>query len=627
MSTPIKKRVNPDRRGQGRVAKQAAPTAVGSLRPPKPDTVISMPGFLSCELVVCAAIFILGFAVRIAQLDSYPLSLGEAARALSGWQLMRGEFPISGQEPLVTLFTALSFFALGDNDFMARLAPVLIGSAMVLLPWLLRERLGNSGAIMASLFLAISPTFVFYSRTLSGEAFAAALSLGLLVCIVRYIDERRSGWAIAGAGLVALLLNAGATGLSTVLIFAVFFALLSALGNGANEYFLAWNSLRQDRHDLRQAGLVLLGVFVLVGSGFLSDVSGLQLPALSAWISEFNLIPESRPWHYHLHLLLGYEPLITACGVAAALYYTSKWDRHLGRRSLGLGGLLLFWALASLAVGAFATNKHGGQLIGSVLPLALLAGSLVGEMGKALGGIVSNWLSERPAGDARLLSPGRQTVAGLGLLLAGALFLTYALLMLADLTRKGQSVFWYQWMLVLLAVVIAVMVTTASILYGGRRFGTYAALFGLALLVAYSVHTTWRTAFAAPEDRVLASIVTSRSLVDAVAEIGDVATAKFLGKGISIVVDPDLRLPIQWYLRNYTAVQYTTSPQSSAQVIFWAVEPPPGVKIESYVARKVVLTTSWTGEADGLRGLWRWLMYDEPPDKRKDAPAMLYLLK
>ncbi|MBI2863328.1 MAG: TIGR03663 family protein [Chloroflexi bacterium] len=618
MSTPENGRVNADRRRRARLARRNVPAVAAPVQSAALRTSSTLRGVLTAEMAAFGAIFVVGLAIRLAHLGGAPLDPGEATRALGAWQLIRGEIPPVSPEPLVTLAAALSFFGLGDNDAIARLAPTAIGSAMVLLPWLLRDRLGRLGAVMASLFLAVSPTFVSYSRTLSGDIFAAALSLGLLICLLRYVDEKKPRWAVAGAGLVALFLNSGAPGLSTLLVLAVFFALLAALGKKSNEYAQAWRGFREDRETAKLTAIVLIGGFVLVATGFLGDLFGLRLPALSAWIAQFNLVPDGRPWYYHLQLLFGIEPLVTMFGLAAAVYYVRLWLKPSSRRSPGLAGLLVFWSLAGVLVGAFAADKYGGQLIASVLPLTLLAGALVGEL---------RW------GDARLTCAAtgeRQTGVGDWLLLGAAPLLVYAFLAFDDLTRKGQVAMWYQWTLALLALTIAATLVLASLVYGGKRVSRRAVLVGLVLLLGYSVHSTWRTAFAGTEDRGLAGLpgrTTSRSLVDAVSEVDDVATAKFLGKSISIAVEPGLRLPIQWYLRNYLSVEYTAKPKPGTQAIFWPVEPPPDVKLEDYYARKAALGSIWNGDAGNLRGLWRWLMFGDAPETRQAEPMMLYLQK
>ena len=61
--------------------------------------------------------------------------------------------------PLRFYMTAGLFAVLGDTDFTARLAPALMGTLMVPLPYLLRRQLGRIGAFAAAVLLAFGPSY------------------------------------------------------------------------------------------------------------------------------------------------------------------------------------------------------------------------------------------------------------------------------------------------------------------------------------------------------------------------------------------------------------------------------------------------------------------------------------
>lgn len=52
------------------------------------------------------------------------------------------------------------------NDATARILPAIFGIGIVVLPLGLRRQLGHIGALVAALLLAVSPTFVYFSRFL-----------------------------------------------------------------------------------------------------------------------------------------------------------------------------------------------------------------------------------------------------------------------------------------------------------------------------------------------------------------------------------------------------------------------------------------------------------------------------
>ena len=59
--------------------------------------------------------------------------------------------------PLRFYLTAAMYSLFGDSDFTARLAPALMGTAMVAMPYFLRRQLGRVAAFTAAVLLAIGP--------------------------------------------------------------------------------------------------------------------------------------------------------------------------------------------------------------------------------------------------------------------------------------------------------------------------------------------------------------------------------------------------------------------------------------------------------------------------------------
>ena len=100
--------------------------------------------------------------------------------------------------------TAGIFFVLGDSDFTARLLYVLAGTVLVALPILLRGRLGRPGAVMVSAMLAFSPAMLYFSRFARNDILMALWTLGLVICLWRYLDEGKNRYLYAGAALLAL---------------------------------------------------------------------------------------------------------------------------------------------------------------------------------------------------------------------------------------------------------------------------------------------------------------------------------------------------------------------------------------------------------------------------------------
>ena len=79
----------------------------------------------------------------------------------------------------------------GVNTTTVRIAAALLGSILVGLPYFLRDYLGNVGAWLACLLLAISPGMVYFSRFAREDIYMACFTLLLVIAVARYIRERK----------------------------------------------------------------------------------------------------------------------------------------------------------------------------------------------------------------------------------------------------------------------------------------------------------------------------------------------------------------------------------------------------------------------------------------------------
>ncbi len=99
---------------------------------------------------------------------------------------------------------AASFFFVGDSEFSMRLPMALFGTGLVLVPLILRHRLGQTGALIAAVLLVFSPSLLYYSRFARNDIFMVVFALALAGVMWRYIDEQKHRWLYIGAGLIAL---------------------------------------------------------------------------------------------------------------------------------------------------------------------------------------------------------------------------------------------------------------------------------------------------------------------------------------------------------------------------------------------------------------------------------------
>ena len=154
-----------------------------------------------------AALFVGALIMRLWDLGARAVHHDESLHGFFAWQLSNG----SGYEhnPLMHgmfLFHSVagSFFLFGDNDFTLRLPIAIFGSVLVLMPLLLRSRLGQVGALAAAVMLTFSPAMLYFSRFARNDIFMAVFVLGLFAMIWRYMDERKNRYLYLAAAFLAL---------------------------------------------------------------------------------------------------------------------------------------------------------------------------------------------------------------------------------------------------------------------------------------------------------------------------------------------------------------------------------------------------------------------------------------
>lgn len=155
---------------------------------------------ISVEFVLYACILIISLALRFALLDRTPLNEAEAKLAMEAWNLAQGrDVMISGQPGYVAL-TAPIFYIFKTGNFLARFWPALIGSMVALLPFLFRERLGKTTALVLAVLLALDPFLISMARSANGSMIAL---VGLLAGI-GFWYLRRPVWSGISLGLSLL---------------------------------------------------------------------------------------------------------------------------------------------------------------------------------------------------------------------------------------------------------------------------------------------------------------------------------------------------------------------------------------------------------------------------------------
>lgn len=291
--------------------------------------------------VLLAGGILAGIVIRFTRLGSHPLDNAEAELAWQAYQTAQGVQVNWSGDPLYLLVTTALFSLFRDSNFLARLFPALMGSALLFAPLFFKDKIRPASLIIIVWLLAFDPALVASSRT----AGSWVLPVTCLAFFLGALHQRRmtlaavllgavwlsgpSLWALLPVFVVALLLwrwnQPGRSALLCqefpavpftfwIMTFGSFFLLstacmlmpqgLSALGGSFVDFLSYWRSGSPDSMQLVLWTLPFYNPLILIGGvlGILrsiktKDGQGILLSILAA--VAFLLIlgmPGRQPW-------------------------------------------------------------------------------------------------------------------------------------------------------------------------------------------------------------------------------------------------------------------------------------------------------------------------------------------
>ena len=206
-------------------------------------------------------------ALRLWELNGRAMHYDEAIHLHFAWKLANGVgFAHSPwmHGPLQIELVAVLLRFVADTDFIARLPYALFGVALSGLPYLLRDRIGDKGAVCAGVILTLSPSLLYFSRFGRNDILMAVWATLLLILFWRYIATRRNRYLYLTAPALAMMLATKETA-----YFIIFFLGMAAL-------CLGWQQFRE--LVLRRRGWSELNG----AAGYLVFLAALTLPQAAA---------------------------------------------------------------------------------------------------------------------------------------------------------------------------------------------------------------------------------------------------------------------------------------------------------------------------------------------------------
>jgi uncharacterized protein (TIGR03663 family) len=260
---------------------------------------------LSYEQSAYLLLFGLALLAHLWGLGDRALHHDETLHAFYSWQLFQGNGfthdPLL-HGPFLYHMGAAIYFLFGDSNFTARLGVALFGSVLVVLPYLIRRELGRGAALLASLYLLISPAFLYVGRFIRHDTYAVTFEMLAFIGIVRYASTRRARWLYLAAAALGLMF----TTMETFFLYVAIFGSLLVL------VFL-WRIWRPALLVAAAVGLTAIAaVFVLPGQP--ERTGDTVARAAGAYVCPVPGAPAPpvNPMLYTPGPILGLPPLATA---------------------------------------------------------------------------------------------------------------------------------------------------------------------------------------------------------------------------------------------------------------------------------------------------------------------------
>ena len=332
------------------------------------------------EAVPFAGVAALALTLRLADISVRPLHHDESEHAWFAWRLVTGhgyQYNPIFHGPVQFYLISLMYTLFGITDAVVRVAPVLMGTIVVFLPFFLRRQLGRGAALVCSVLLCLSPSFLYFSRFAREDIYVLCVTFGIVVVLIRFLAEPRRWHPAAFLGLLAVSFATKETTYITVFILGLFLAGAIGVqtlrarraGRGWLDGEIVHGAVSLGRDAWLWGVSVFLVVYTLLFSTFFTNPGGLKegiVGSIRYWLSQQPVNRGGSPWFYYLILMPAYEWPILLLGLAGVVVAL--------RRPTTIRLFLVWMAFASIVVFSWASERMPWLIIHPLLPLALLAG-------------------------------------------------------------------------------------------------------------------------------------------------------------------------------------------------------------------------------------------------------------
>lgn len=532
--------------------------------------------------------------LRLAGLGHAPFTVAEATRGLDAALVAGGDAPEGWTGDLAGAMTSYLFRIFGESEAVARLLPALAGVALVAALWTARPHLGRTAALIAALFVAVSPLFIVISRSAVPFSTGSLLAMIMAASLFAYLREPRPGPLFAFVAAAALAPLTDAVAVSAGLAVLAYLALEAGIF-GNRDAGRAWAAFRSSPLQWGSSFLVATAAVELGLTHFGTSLDKTGLPGLRQWAEMFDARRDDRAPEYYVALLTAYDWPILAAGTAGFATLAVRMVRGGAGVVTPFQRWLLVWTVAAALTLALTTRRESGQLVMLLLPLALLAGSLLQDLLVAVDwNVLRRWWP----------------------LAAAALALsTYAALIMT-MWSSGQAAPAERAVMVI-AAGGAVFLVAMPFAHLGRSAAAIPLTAAGVLAAVFLAHSS--LAVASGGD---AEFAADARLTERAGAFRDTVDRLAAERGGIAVLDSDLRDVLGWTLRD-SPVVFGGPVDEATTVIARSSEGPQGF---APIGDVWLVAEGWYPEALlRPRNMWRWLAYRQPYYGMETVEVRIYV--
>ena len=558
--------------------------------------------FVTPDAFIFLCLAALALALRLWSLSADSFGADESRLALQALDLLTGG-SVSLESPGSVTLTGLSFLLFGDSDASARLPAALASSATVAGIWFLGPWIGRYGALLTALLLATSPTLSYLSPRLGGAAVAVLTLLFMAWGTARLASDGSSDrvflWQMAIS--LPLLLTLGPIGIAGILVLAIYLVLDYVLFGKSGVLGELELVAAEKRSAVLVASLWAVSLLLLPAIG---GPGHTKFPGMASFVDMFKLpltgYSPLLPWVR----LMAYDVVLLIMGVAGTAFVATS--NHIGIMRLRdsrsvFQRFVVVWAVVGTFALLLSGPAHQGLLIFLLTPLGINAGILLQKASEGLD--FSKW---------------RRALFSVGLFVALSfwLFLTVAGTTPTSLESWGIApvlLAGFSFFLIAAALMLLkrrVRLDAGGLVAGFLTLGLFLNLHNMSFLVSGD---TSGELLGQPGVRSDSLTIIRNSTGAGQGVVSD--------KSLKVTVEPALEYPFRWYLRDVSALKFSTSDGTEDILLSGtdAARLAPGHR-----RMELPYSSGWRyGDLD-IRKSTRWLLYREIPAGEQEVSKIYY---